>query len=329
MGRLASVCEVTSSTLAVGISGSTTPAACGQDIAATGFITTYAYDALDNLTSVTQGPLNARSFAYDSLSRLTSSANPESGATAYTYDADGNVSTKTDARGVTTCFGTWTGSSCNAATGYDAINRLLMKSYSDGSTPYVVYGYDNPAPWGTGITNYIGRRTSATVFPAAGGGGITAEIFDYDPMGRIILNQVCTPYCVQTPPSVPNNLNYSYDLLGDTTSSTNGEGVTLTYAYNLGGRLTSITSSLSDANHPPVLWGKTNPVHYNAAGGVTSATYGNGIAETRSYDGRQRLTGITDGSIYTLTMTGDYAPDSDVLAANDNVNGNWTYAYDA
>jgi len=136
LGRLASVCEVTSTTLTVGISGSTAPAACGQDIAATGFLTTYGYDVNSDLTSVAQGPLNGRSLVYDSLSRLTSSTNPESGGTSYTYDADGNVATRTDARGVTTTYS------------YDALNRLTEKSYSDGTTPYVVYGYDNAAPWG-------------------------------------------------------------------------------------------------------------------------------------------------------------------------------------
>src|SRR5205807_3591945 len=51
LGRLASVCEVTSATQ-LGSGG--TPAACGQDISATGFLTTYGYDTLDNLTSVSQ-----------------------------------------------------------------------------------------------------------------------------------------------------------------------------------------------------------------------------------------------------------------------------------
>jgi RHS repeat-associated protein len=109
------------------------------------------------------------------------------------------------------------------------------------------------------------------------------------------------------------------------TSSTNGEGVTFTYTYNAGARLTSINGG--------TLWG--NPVHYNGAGAVTSATFGNGIIETRSYDTRLRLTGIsdvnptTDASIYSLTIpNGDYAPNSDILAANDSVNGDWTYSYD-
>src|SRR5579862_2112331 len=54
------------------------------------------------------------------------------------------------------------------------------------------------------------------------------------------------------------------------------------------------------------------------------------IAETRGYDSRLRLNSITDGSIYTLTIpaTTGYAPNSDILAANDSANGNWAYAYD-
>jgi YD repeat-containing protein len=51
LGRLQSVCEVTS----VSQQGSdSSPAACGQDIAGTGFLTSYQYDGLDNLTDVHQ-----------------------------------------------------------------------------------------------------------------------------------------------------------------------------------------------------------------------------------------------------------------------------------
>ena len=66
LGRVASVCEVTSSTQ-LGTGG--TPGACGQDIAKTGFLTSYTYDVLGNVLSVAQGSLSPRSFAYDSLSR--------------------------------------------------------------------------------------------------------------------------------------------------------------------------------------------------------------------------------------------------------------------
>jgi hypothetical protein len=47
-----------------------------------------------------------------------------------------------------------------------------------------------------------------------------------------------------------------------------------------------------------------------------SASLGNGIAETRTYDARQRLSTITDGRAYTLSIpsTGGYAPNSDILS---------------
>ena len=79
--------------------------------------TSYSYNALDNLTRVTQGA-QTRTFAYDSLSRLTSAANPESGTVAYTYDNNGNLTQRTDARGVVTAYT------------YDRLDRLTRRSYS-------------------------------------------------------------------------------------------------------------------------------------------------------------------------------------------------------
>jgi len=102
------------------------------------------------------------------------------------------------------------------------------------------------------------------------------------------------------------------------------------YTVNRALRLTGATSSLSDSNHPGTLY--SSP-HYNGAGSLLSAQIGNtgsSVSETRTYDGRLRLTNIADGALYTLTIpTNGYAPDSDILLANDSVNGNWAYGYDA
>jgi len=95
------------------------------------YLTSYSYDALDNLTTVTQGS-QTRTFAYDSLKRLTSATNPESGTTTYQYDENDNLTQKTDARSITTNYS------------YDGLNRITQKSYSDG-TATVNYYYDNQA----------------------------------------------------------------------------------------------------------------------------------------------------------------------------------------
>ncbi len=314
LGRVISVCEVTSTTL-IGTSG--TPAACGQDIAATGFLTTYGYDTLNNLTSVTQGALNPRSFQYNSLSQLMSAANPESGTITYAYDADGALITKTAPKP------NQTSPSITVSTtmSYDALHRLRSKTYSDGTTPSVTFNYDESASLGlSGLLNTLGRQSSSTVANSQAG-----EVFSYDQLGRVKTNSQCTPQNCALSMVFP--ISYTYDLLGDATTGTNGVGVTLTHSVNRAGRLTALTSSLSDVDHPGTL---LSAAHFNAAGLLLSASLGNALNEARSYDGRLRLTSITNGTVYALTIPANgYAPNGDILAANDSVNGNWTYSYDA
>jgi hypothetical protein len=69
LGRLTSVCEITSA------SGS---GSCGQSNPATGLLTKYSYNALGDLLTVAQnaqpgaiGGLQSRTYVYDGLSRLT------------------------------------------------------------------------------------------------------------------------------------------------------------------------------------------------------------------------------------------------------------------
>lgn len=74
-----------------------------ENPASLNYLTSYAYDALGNLTAVTQGS-QTRSFVYDSLKRLQSATNPESGTVSYSYDNNGNLLTKTDARGIVSTY---------------------------------------------------------------------------------------------------------------------------------------------------------------------------------------------------------------------------------
>ncbi|PYY01384.1 MAG: hypothetical protein DMG64_14440 [Acidobacteria bacterium] len=127
----------------------------------------------------TQTARTPRTFTYDSLSELITAANGESGTICYGiwssatcingYDADGNLLHKTDARGMTVNYG------------YDAINRLTIKTYSDGSASREFY-YD--------AANHgysVGRLTHAS--------NDVNDAFDpsYDKMGRIIGETWCIP----------------------------------------------------------------------------------------------------------------------------------------
>jgi RHS repeat-associated protein len=324
LGRLATVCEVTSGALS-GPGG--TPSACGQDVARTGFLTTYSYDAMGNLLGVTQGALAARTFTYDSLSRLLTSINPETGSTNYVYatssgalcngDLEGACQ-KTDSRNTTTTYT------------YDALNRLTQKSFSDG-TPSVKFGYDqstvtlNTSP--ISISNSIGRL-SWTASVNSSGVSITMDGYSYDSMGRIV-------NYYQRPPSNSNvfSMPVGYDLVGDVLSKTNANGLSYTSSYSVAPRLTQLTSSWLQSGSQS---GGTlvSAMHYNAFGKPVSSTLYNGVNESWGYDARGRTTSYSAGSLYSYSVTNPsngsngYAPNGVVLYATDSINGKWSYSYD-
>ena len=271
--------------------------------------TDYSYN-LVGLLGVNQwgGPsgssgARARSFSYDSLSRLLSAANPETGSISYIFDLDGNVKTKTDARGVQVTYS------------YDNLNRLLSKSYSD-ATPSSCYQYDSSSVR-YGIGRLANAWTQSSSCPAAPSAFWTnRSILSYDEMGRVLNEQQFIPGNATngaiTPPcpnrSAETGLSYCYDFAGNLTFSTNGMNspsylsgqnpIGLTYSYDSAGRLKSITSN--NSAYPTNLFSppsgqESNPcgtpsaaAQYWPFGGLMNALLGNGVALNRGYDKRLR-----------------------------------------
>ncbi|MGA8492843.1 MAG: hypothetical protein WB711_20645, partial [Terriglobales bacterium] len=89
LGRLQYVCDGIGS---VAQANNASPSTCsGVDGSPSGFLATYGYDALNDLTSANVGAHTGysgqtRSFTYDGLSRMLTSTNPESGTVANVYD---------------------------------------------------------------------------------------------------------------------------------------------------------------------------------------------------------------------------------------------------
>jgi RHS repeat-associated protein len=167
LGRLTSVCEITSMT------GSGT---CGQTVSKTGYWTKYTYDPNNNLTGVTQnaqassGSQQARTYTYDMLGRMTSECNPETGnitsitacptasrTTSYTYDSDstcgtskGDLVKKVDPAGNVTCYA------------YDAMHRgtsiIVNSGPMSSSTPKRYFVYDSATINGTWTMAYAKSR---------------------------------------------------------------------------------------------------------------------------------------------------------------------------
>ena len=306
------MCEVSSTTLTFGTSN--VPAACGQDISATGFLTSYKYDALGNLLSVSQGSLNPRTFVYDSLSRLTSSVNPESGTMSYTYDANGNV---------VLSIGPAPNQTNPAVTGgngyiYDALNRLYFMNSTNNSLESNMWLYYDQSGYGSSI----GRLTEEGVFDLPVNNWFSNSTFTYDAMGRVTTARQCTTQ--NCPAGEYWTLTYGYDYLGYVTSWTDAFSTTFSATYNGAGQMTSVTNSLSNTNYPSPM---VSAATYNAPGLLTSETIGSGtgsLAENRSYNNRLRPTTLSDGAAYSFNIS-KYAPDGNILAVTDSVNGEWGY----
>ncbi|WP_429001046.1 DUF6531 domain-containing protein, partial [Stenotrophomonas maltophilia] len=87
------------------------------------------YNALDQVTQVTDPKGLHTTYAYNGFGELTGQVSPDSGASSFTVDAAGNRKTATDARGVTATYH------------YDALNRLIGIAYPDPNLD-VGYSYD-------------------------------------------------------------------------------------------------------------------------------------------------------------------------------------------
>ena len=199
------------------------------------YLTSYEYDVRDDLTKVTQDsnpPQNQqtpRVFVYDSLKRLTSATNPESGTISYQYDYNGNLTRKTDARGVYIDYF------------YDALNRNKTIDYSDTTTinPDITRVYDG-AIRGKGRFwyNYAGGSYSV---------GATVEhiaIDSYDPVGRPeIQRQVFKQNSVWGP---TYQISRGYNLASGVITQTYPSGRTVAYSYDAAGRTNSFSGTLGD-----------------------------------------------------------------------------------
>jgi RHS repeat-associated protein len=154
----------------------------------------------------------------------------------------------------------------------------------------------------------VGRLAEAWIgTPAA---AAKASIFGYDSMGRTVMNNQCTPANC----GVGNfPLSYSYDLLGNMTSHTTGVGITFTQTFDSAGRVTQLTSSFPDAQHPGTLATVDSSAGYYATGAMRKVTFGNGLTETAAFNKRLqpcRTNVNSSGSI--LTLCNDAVPGGNV-----------------
>jgi RHS repeat-associated protein len=253
-----------------------------EDPSGLAYSTEYLYDPLGNLRRVQQGT-QTRHFMYDSLSRLIRARQPEQDVNgnlylydpvtantqwtmAYAYDANGNLTTRVDARNVTTTYQ------------YDQINRLIRTEYPD-VMPLTLLTYD------FGVN---GRGRFFQDYESSTSGQVTS-VRAYDAMGRPIEQDVQF-HVAGSGWTGAYTTRRSYDQSGNVTSQTYPSGRAVSYQYDGAGRTNHVAGNLGDS----VSRIYSTSTQYDAASRMTREQFGTQTAlyHKRQYNVRGQMASV-------------------------------------
>jgi RHS repeat-associated protein len=258
-------------------------------------VTEYAYDALGNLTGITDADGNTTSYGYDPDGRIASEITP-SGTTRTGYDARGNAVSVTDPAGRQTSYQ------------FDAANRLTATTDPDGRTWQLSY---DPAGHIIASTNPAGGTVKQSWTSAGQLAAVT------DPLGRTT-SYVRDPRGQVTTVADPagGTTRYAFDQNGRPTSVTTPAGLATSTQYDAAGRVTAAT----DAR------GWITRTVYDARGDTTAVIAPSGAVTRYVYDPARQLTQVTDGNGSSTQYTRDEA--GRLVAVFDAKGDTCRYAYD-
>lgn len=215
----------------------------------------FAYNALGQIVSYTDGEGNTSTFAYDAMGRNTVMKTPEGNTTAIVYGKTGLVQSVTDPLGGVTRYT------------YNKSNDIL--SMTDPMGNRYEYTYDaggnrlsQKDPEGN-MTGYEYDEMNRLIRITDSEGGIYT--YTYDAHDNVI--------CAKDP--VGNSVTATYDpYYGQVAVYTDEEGIQTQYQYDAGGNLLSVTKDGVFAA----------AYTYNAKGQIISTELANGLKEMQEYD---------------------------------------------
>jgi len=259
------------------------------------------YNALDQVTQVTDPKGLHTTYAYNGFGDLTGQVSPDSGASSFTVDAAGNRKTATDARGITATYS------------YDALNRLIGIAYPDPNLD-VGYSYD-VAPAICAADERFAKGRLGQVLHANG-----STQYCHDRFGQITRK-------VQTVNGVASTLRYAYSKSGRLTALTYPDGSVADYVRDTQGRVSEIGLTRPGQSRQIVV----NNVTYAAFGPATGWTYGNGRQLQRPLDLDYRPQAVHDPAVGGLSLSYGYDPVGSITELKNGAGSEVLakYAYDA
>jgi RHS repeat-associated protein len=256
-----------------------------------GQITSISYNVFNQPLQVTAANGAVTQFSYDSFWQTVQEISPDRGASTIVYSNAGLPLSRTDARGVT------------ASISYDVANRPTKINYTGAPglgliglwlqslgtsivSDNVSFTYDQ----GTGCSYGVGRLCSRSDQTGT-------ERFGYDPFGNVVQQvdvQLGFTYTTQ----------YAFDAANQLTQMTYPDGRVINYTTDALERITEIAATV---NH--VSASVLSSVQYGADGSLLGMSFGNGLAESRTYDpvGRMvsQLLGTVDNRSHAFDAIGN------------------------
>ena len=241
----------------------------------TSYATQYEYDALGNLTKITDASANVRNFTYDGRGkRLTAEDihNPTDGTYGtwtYNYDVAGNLATTTDPKGQVVDYL------------YDKLNRVLSEDYTGASGTEIAYQYDF-------CTYGVGRLCTATSTGAV-------STLTYNSLGLPATER-------KTIATSTYATSYSYNRQGNQTNIVYPDNSEVQYTYNTAGLLESIQQKESGGSFADIV----SNFDYGPHEKTTFKALANGLNTRYTYrqDQLYRLKNIYTVASTTLTSGG-------------------------
>ena len=278
--------------------GNTITLGPGGIIHSAGKSVTFARDAQDRITTITDPMGNTIQYEYDFYGDLVSVTDQEGNTTQFTYNSSHGLLDIIDPRGITP-----------ARNEYDDEGRLIAIVDADGNR--------------VEFTHNIGTRQEVVRDRL---GNVT--VYEYDDDGNV----------VSQTDALGNTTSYTYDARGNKLSETDPLGNTTAYTYDAQDNMLSQTDPLGNRtdytyNSRGQVLTTTDPLGnvttntYDANGNLTSITDPLGNVTTHTYDAAGNLTSITDplGNVTTYT----YDAVGNMISQTDPLGSVTTYTYDS